>query len=79
MLTNAVLLSCQGYHGDTSSMFACGTISEEAQKLCDATKEALHAAIAVCKPGEQTKKIGAACATVADKHKWVCYSAICRV
>lgn len=40
----------QGYHGDTSAMFTCGEVSAEAQRLCDATKEALHAAIAVYIP-----------------------------
>lgn len=59
----------QGYHGDTSAMFPCGSISKQAQQLCDTTKEALDAAIAICRPGQQTKRIGAACAAVADRNK----------
>lgn len=59
----------QGYHGDTSSMFTCGKVDAKAQRLCDATKEALEAAIKVCKPGAPTRQIGAACTAVADKHK----------
>jgi methionyl aminopeptidase len=62
-------LVAQGYHGDTSAMVACGTISKQAQRLCDTTKEALDAAIAICRPGQQTKRIGAACAAVADRNK----------
>ncbi len=67
---NTDSLCCrQGYHGDTSSMFTCGKVDAKAQRLCDATKEALDAAIKVCKPGAPTRQIGAACTAVADKHK----------
>jgi methionyl aminopeptidase len=64
-----VTVYLNGYHGDTSSMFTCGNVDDKARKLCDATKEALEAAIKVCKPGAPTKAIGAACKAVADKHR----------
>lgn len=48
----------QGHHGDTSRMFYVGNVSPEAQRLCETTERALHAAIAECKPGMPIKVIG---------------------
>lgn len=42
-----VTVYLNGYHGDTSAMFYVGTPSPEAKRLCEATKEALEAAIKV--------------------------------
>ncbi len=50
-------------------MFLCGDVSEQAQKLCEATQEAMEAGIAVCKPGAPIKEIGKACNAVAERHK----------
>jgi len=48
------------FHGDTSRTFAVGTISEEAQKLIDVTRECLRLAIATVKPGSHVGDIGEA-------------------
>jgi methionyl aminopeptidase len=65
-----VLLSLQGYHGDTSRMFRVGNVSAPAERLCMAVTEALEAGIAVCGPGKPIRAIGAAIHDVADKYKY---------
>ena len=55
-----VTVYLDGYHGDCSNMFTVGKVSEQHQKLIDANREALEAAIAVCKPNAPFKDIGAA-------------------
>jgi methionyl aminopeptidase len=40
-----------GFHGDTCATFACGKISDEAQKLLDVTKASLYEGIAAAKVG----------------------------
>ena len=47
-----------GYHGDTAATFAAGKASEEAQRLMDATRESLLAAIAVARPGNRLGDVG---------------------
>lgn len=64
-----VTVYLNGYHGDTSSMFFCGEVSEKAKRLCQATKEAMEAGIQECRPGAPVKKIGAACSRVAEQYK----------
>ena len=34
-----------GYNGDNAATFACGVISDEAKRLCDATRESLYKGI----------------------------------
>ncbi len=34
-----------GYNGDNAATFACGTISQEAKRLCDTTRESLYIGI----------------------------------
>lgn len=41
----------KGFHGDTCATFACGKISDEAQKLLDVTKASLYEGIAAAKVG----------------------------
>jgi methionyl aminopeptidase len=48
----------KGYYGDTSRMFAVGKISPLATKLISTTKQALDAAISICKPGVPYALIG---------------------
>ncbi|MGB1198484.1 MAG: type I methionyl aminopeptidase [Thalassotalea sp.] len=48
-----------GYHGDTSKMFAIGEISAEDARLCRITQEALYLAIKKVKPGAPFGDIGA--------------------
>lgn len=47
-----------GYHGDNAATFPAGRVSDAAQKLMDATRESLLAAIAVAKPGARLGDIG---------------------
>lgn len=47
-----------GYQGDTAGTFAAGRISDEAQRLMDATRESLLAAMAVMQVGARLGDIG---------------------
>ena len=47
-----------GYHGDNAWTFACGDISEEAQRLLDTTKESLFEGIKAAKAGNRIGDIG---------------------
>jgi len=49
-----------GYHGDNAATFACGSISEEAKKLIDATRESLYKGIEKAVAGNRVGDIGAA-------------------
>ena len=49
-----------GYYGDTSRMFAVGTISEEAQRLMAVTKDCLDIGITQVRPGNKFGEIGKA-------------------
>jgi len=54
----------EGHHGDNSAMFLVGDVSEEGRRLVDATRDALAAAIEVCRPGRPLTSIGDAIAEV---------------
>jgi methionyl aminopeptidase len=47
-----------GFHGDTSSMFFIGDVSEEAKKICDAAFAAMNVGIEQVAPGTTTGDIG---------------------
>ena len=47
-----------GYNGDNAATFACGKISDEAQRLIDVTRESLYEAIKVAVPGGKIGDIG---------------------
>ena len=47
-----------GFYGDTSTMFAIGEISQEAQQLLSVTKRSLEIGIEAVKPGVKTGLIG---------------------
>lgn len=47
-----------GFHGDNAYTFACGTISEDAQRLLDATKESLFEGIKKAVAGNRVGDIG---------------------
>lgn len=55
-----------GYHGDNAATFAVGTISEEAQKLLDATKQSLYEAIKAAQPGARLGDIGSTVQTYCE-------------
>lgn len=48
-----------GFHGDTNNTFFVGSPRKQAKKLADTTKEALHKAIAIVRPGARLGDIGA--------------------
>ncbi len=49
-----------GYNGDNAATFACGTISDEAKRLVDTTRESLYEAIKFAVPGGKLGDIGSA-------------------
>ena len=50
----------EGFNGDNAWTFPCGKVSEEAQKLMDATRESLFLAIEKAVPGNRIGDIGSA-------------------
>lgn len=48
----------EGFNGDNAWTFACGKISEEAQRLLDTTRESLFEAIKMAQPGNRIGDIG---------------------
>jgi methionyl aminopeptidase len=55
-----VTLILDGWHGDSSRMFAIGDIPRRAERLIDVTYEAMMRGIATIRPGSTTGDIGAA-------------------
>ena len=55
-----VTLILNGWHGDTSRMYAIGEINRKAERLIQVTHEALMRGVAAVKPGLTTGHIGAA-------------------
>lgn len=49
-----------GYNGDNAATFACGTVSEEAKRLMDTTRESLYEAIKFAVPGGKLGDISSA-------------------
>lgn len=47
-----------GFHGDNAWTFPCGTISQEAKALLEATEQSLYLAIAQARPGNRVGDIG---------------------
>ncbi len=64
-----VTLIVDGWHGDTSRMYAVGEISRKAERLLDVTFEALHRGIKAVKPGRTTGHIGAAIQAYAESER----------
>lgn len=48
----------EGFNGDNAWTYPCGEISEEAQKLLDATREALFKGIEQARPGNRIGDVG---------------------
>jgi methionyl aminopeptidase len=59
-----------GWHGDTSRMFPVGEIGVKAQKLIDATFEAMWAGIRAVRPGATLGDIGHAIQTSAESQRY---------
>ncbi|MES0383809.1 MAG: type I methionyl aminopeptidase [Hyphomicrobium sp.] len=64
-----VTLIVDGWHGDTSRMYAVGQISRRAERLVGVTFEALKRGIAAVKPGLTTGHIGAAIQSYAESER----------
>ncbi len=58
----------KGWNGDNAATFACGKVSQTAQKLMDVTKEARDRGIAAAIPGNRIGDIGAAVQQYAEKN-----------
>ncbi|WVQ80759.1 methionine aminopeptidase, type I [Cryptococcus sp. DSM 104549] len=53
-----ITLFADGYHGDTSATFLLSEVDRQGHNLVDATEEALHLGLRLCKPGERFSEIG---------------------
>jgi methionyl aminopeptidase len=58
-----------GWHGDSSRMYAVGALKRAAERLLEVTYECLERGIAAVKPGERTGVIGAAIQTYAEAER----------
>lgn len=64
-----VTLIVDGWHGDTSRMYAVGELKRAPQRLLEVTHESLMRGIAAVKPGMRTGDIGAAIQTYAESER----------
>ena len=64
-----VTLIVDGWHGDSSRMYAVGPISRRAERLIEVTYESLARGIAAVKPGATTADIGIAIQSYAEKER----------
>ena len=58
----------EGFNGDNAATFACGEVSERAQRIMDVTKEALARGIAAAQPGNRIGDISAAVQAYVEEH-----------
>lgn len=63
-------VSYNGYFSDAAVTVFAGAADEAGQKLLDATKEALQAALQIIKPGVRTGDIGATIEAIAKKYNF---------
>lgn len=59
-----------GYHGDTSKMFAVGQVAPHAHRLTKITQECLYKGIALVKPGARLGDIGHVIQDYAEKNHY---------
>lgn len=64
-----VTLIVDGWHGDTSRMYAVGAIARRAERLIEVTYEALRIGIEQVKPGNSIGHIGAAIQAYAEAER----------
>ena len=55
-----ICANINGYHGDNAYTFPCGDVSDEAQRLMDATKESLYEGIRAARAGYRVGDISSA-------------------
>jgi methionyl aminopeptidase len=65
-----VTVILDGWHGDTSRMFAIGEAGVKARKLIDVTHEAMMRGIAAVKPGQTLGDIGHAIQSHVEAHRF---------
>lgn len=58
----------KGFHGDCAATFACGTISAEAQRLIDVTKQSFFEGIRFAKYGQRVSDISHAVQTYVESN-----------
>lgn len=64
-----VTLIVDGWHGDTSRMYAVGNVARRAERLVSVTYESLMRGVAAVKPGNTTGDIGHAIQTYAEAQR----------
>jgi methionyl aminopeptidase len=64
-----VTLIVDGWHGDTSRMYAVGNVARRAERLMSVTYESLMRGVAAVKPGATTGDIGAAIQSYAEAER----------
>ncbi|HZJ13083.1 MAG TPA: type I methionyl aminopeptidase [Methyloceanibacter sp.] len=64
-----VTLIVDGWHGDSSRMYAVGQISRAAERLLEVTHNALMRGVAAVRPGATTGDVGAAIQTYAESER----------
>ena len=64
-----VTLVLDGWHGDSSRMYAAGTMRRAAERLVSVTYQSLKLGIEAVKPGNTTGDIGAAIQTYAEEER----------
>ena len=65
-----VTVILDGWHGDTSRMFAAGTPSVRAQRLIDVTYDALMRGVAAVKPGATLGDVGHVIQTFVERQRF---------
>ena len=58
----------QGYHGDCAATFPCGTVSAEAQRLIDVTKQSFYEGLAFATRGHRVSDISHAIQTYVESN-----------
>ena len=58
----------KGFHGDCAATFACGTISAEANKLIDVTKQSFYEGLRFATPGHRVSDISHAIQTYVESN-----------
>ncbi len=69
MVNIDVTVIVDGWHGDTSRMYAIGEVRRKAQRLMDVTYDAMMRGIGVIKPGVTTGAIGHAIQEFAEQQR----------
>jgi methionyl aminopeptidase len=65
-----VTVVLEGWHGDTSRMYALGDVNRKAERLIEVTYEAMMRGIAAVKPGASSGDIGHAIQTFAEAQRF---------